>query len=218
MGKVKEKDIKCVLIVVAKVIQLINAVGLRKLVLQEPVQIIKDRCTTSQLNLGIILSRSCPQISLEVFRISDLFINNLIISHTFHNHLHHQRCPQSLPLAKVKDSVVISFESITSHQVLQKTTSWRSTSPIPSTTLVHHCLKNVKNLGQHSLIQEQLHQLFLNHLFLTSPSNRNQRPSPVSMVDPSKSWASSLSPSSQERSSFMSTSSLSKMSKIQSLV
>ena len=218
VGKVKEKDIKHVLIVVVKVIQSINAGGLRKLVLQELVQISKDRCTISQLNLGIILSQSCPQISSEVFRISDLFINNLTINHTSHNHLHRQRCPQSLPLAKVKDSVVISLESITSHQVSQKTTSWRSTSPIPSMTLVHHCLKNVKNLGQHSLIQEQLHQSLLNHLFLTSPSRRSQRPSQVSMVETSRFWASSMSRSSQERSSFMSTSSLSKTSKIQSLV
>ena len=150
VGKVKEKGIKYVLIVVVKVIQSINAGGLRKLVLQGPVQIIRDRCTISQISLGIIPSLSCPQISSEVFRISDLFISNLTINHTSHNHLHRQRCPQSLPLAKVKDSVVISFESIISNQMSQKTTLWRSTSPIPSTTLVHHCLKNVKNLGQHS--------------------------------------------------------------------
>ena len=150
MGKEKERDIKHVLIVVVKVTQSINAGGLRKLVLQGPVQIIKDRCTISQLSLGIIPSLSCPQISSEAFRTSDLFINNLTVNHTSHNHLHHQRCPQSLPLAKVKDSVVISFESIISHQMSQKTTSWRSTSPIPSMTLVHHCLRNVKNLGQHS--------------------------------------------------------------------
>ena len=164
VGKVKEKDIKYVLTVVVKVTQLINAGGLRKLVLQELVQIIKGRCAISQLSLGIILSQSCPQISSEDFKISDLFINNsLTINHTFHSHLHHQRCPQSLPLSKVKDSVVISFESTTSHQVSQKTSSWRSASPIPSMTLVHHCLKNVKNLGQLSLTQEQLHQLLLNH-------------------------------------------------------
>ena len=63
-----------------------------------------------------------------------------------------------------------------SHQVSQKTTSWRSMSPIPSMTSVHHCLRNVKNLGQLSLIQEQLHQLLLNHLFLTSPSRRIRDP------------------------------------------
>ena len=76
--------------------------------------------------------------------------NNLTINHTTHNHLHHQRCPRSLPLAKVKDSVDIIFESTTSHQMSQRNTSWRSTSAIPSMTLVHHCLRNVKNLGQHS--------------------------------------------------------------------
>ena len=148
--KEKERDLKYVLIVVAKVIQLINVGGLRKLVLQGTVQ-IRDKCTISQLSPGIIPSLSCPQINSEVFRISDLFIsNNLTINHTTHNHLHHQRCPQSLPLAKVKDSVDITSESTTSHQMSQKTTSWRSTSAIPSMTLVHHCLKNVKNLGQHS--------------------------------------------------------------------
>ena len=47
-------------------------------------------------------------------------------------------------------SVDIIFESIISHQMLQKTTSWRSTSATPSMTSAHHCLKNVKNLGQHS--------------------------------------------------------------------
>ena len=150
VGKEKERDIKYVLIVVVKVIQLINVGGLRKLVLQGTVQ-IKDKCTISQLSLGIIPSLSCPQISSEVFRISDPFINsNLTINHTTHNHLHHQRCPQSLPLAKVKDSVDIIFTSIISHQMSQKTTSWRSTSAIPSMTLAHHCLRNVKNLGQHS--------------------------------------------------------------------
>ena len=66
VGKVKEKDIRYVLIVVEKVIPSINAGGLRKLVLQGLVQIIKDRCTISQLSLGIILSPSCPQISSEV--------------------------------------------------------------------------------------------------------------------------------------------------------
>ena len=150
VGKEKERDIKYVLMVVVKVIQLINAGGLRKLVLQGTVQ-IKDKCTISQLSLEIIPSLSCPQISSEVFRISDLFINNnLIINHTTHNHLHHQRCHRSLPLAKVKDSVDIIFESTTSRQMSQKTTSWRSTSAIPSMTLVHHCLRNVKNLGQRS--------------------------------------------------------------------
>ena len=71
---------------------------------------------------------------------------------------------------------------------VQKTTSWRSMSTIPSMTSVHHCLKNVKNLGQRSLIQEQWHQLLLLHLFLTSPSRRSPRPSPASMVGTSRSW------------------------------
>ena len=111
-----------------------------------------DQCwwaQKTQLSLGITLSQSCPQISCsEDFKISDLFINNnLTISHTSHNHLHRQWCPQSLPLAKVKDSVVISSESTTLHQVSQRTTSWRSTSPTPSMILVLHCLKNVKTLG-----------------------------------------------------------------------
>ena len=206
--KAKEKDIKYVLIAVAKVIQLINVGGLRKLVLQGTVQ-IKDRFTISQLSLEIIPLPSCPQINSEVFKISDQFINNNpSINLTSHNHLHHRRCLQSLPLAKVKDSADITFESIISHQTFQKTTSWRSTSAIPSMTSAHHCLRNVKNLGQHSLIQEQSHQLLLSHLFLTSPSKRNQRPSRVSTVVTSKSWASSMSLSSLEKSSFMSTSSL----------
>ena len=82
------------------------------------------------------------------FRTSDLFDSNhnLTISPTSHNHHLHQRCPRSLPLAKVKDSVVASLESTTSHQVSQKTTSWRSTSAIPSMRSVHHCLRSVKNL------------------------------------------------------------------------
>ena len=153
-GKAKERDIKYVLIVVVKVIQLINVGGLRKLVLQGTVQ-IRDKCTT-QLSPEITPLLSCPQISSEVFKISDLFIssnsinNNPSINHTIHNHLRHQRCPQSLPLAKVKDSVDIIFESIISHQTSKKTTSWRLTSAIPSMTLAHHCLRNVKNLGQHS--------------------------------------------------------------------
>ena len=145
---------------------------------------------------GSFQSQSCPQISSEDFKILDLFINNnLTINPTSHNRHLHQLRHQSLPLAKVKDSVVISFESTTSHQVSPKTTSWRSMSTIPSMTSVHHCLKNVKKLGQHSLIQEQWHHLLLSHLFLTSPSRRSQRHSPASMVRTSKSWASSTLPS-----------------------
>ena len=158
---------------------------------------------------GDLLSQSCPQISSEDFKTSDLFINsNLTINHTFHSHRPHRRCPQSLPLANVKDSVVISLESITSHQVFQKTTSWRSTSTIPSMTLDHRCLRNVKNLGQLTSIQEQLRQLLLNHVFLTSPARRSQRPSPASVVGTSRSWVSSTSPSTLARSSFTSTFSL----------
>ena len=54
---------------------------------------------------GIIPSQSCPQISSEDFRTSDPFINNnnLTISPLSHNRHLHQRCPQPLPLAKVKD-------------------------------------------------------------------------------------------------------------------
>ena len=145
--KEKERDLKYALIVVAKVIQLINVGGLRKLVLQGAIQ-IRDECTISQLRLEIIPSLSCPQMSSEVFRISDLSINsNLTISHTIHNHLHHQRCLRSLPLAKVKDSVDIISESTTSHQMSQKTTSRRSTSAIPSMTLVHRCLGMSRTLG-----------------------------------------------------------------------
>ena len=126
-------------------------------------QSIRDKCTISQLNPGIIPSPSCPQISSE--ETSDLFINNnLTISPISHNHHLHQRCGQSLPLAKVKDSVVTSLGSTISHKVSQKITSWRSTSTIPSMTPIHHCLRNGKNLAQLSLIQEQLHQLLLNHL------------------------------------------------------
>ena len=69
VGKEKARDIKYVL-------QSINAGGLRKLVLQELVQIIRGRFTISQLNLGIILSQSRPQISSGDFKISDLFKNN----------------------------------------------------------------------------------------------------------------------------------------------
>ena len=88
MGKEKVKDIKYVLIVVVKVTQSINAGGLRKLVLQELVQIIRDKSTISQLSLGIILSQSCPQISSEDFKISDFSIsNNISINLTIHNHL-----------------------------------------------------------------------------------------------------------------------------------
>ena len=94
--------------------------------------------------------------------------------------------------AKVKDSVVTSLESTTSRQVLQKNASWRSTSAaatsaIPSMTLVLHRLRNVKNLGQRSLTQEQWRQLILVHLFLTSWSRRSPRPSPMSMVGTSRS-------------------------------
>ena len=147
--------------------------------------------------------RSAQRISRPCF-ISN---NNLTIGLISHNDHLRQRCPRSWPLAKIKDSVVISLESTISRQAFQKTTSWRSTSTAPSMTSVLHCLRNVKNLGQHSSIQEQLHQLLLNHLFLTSPSRRNQRPSPVSMVGTSSSWVSSTLSSSQERSSLMSTSS-----------
>ena len=132
-----------------------------------------------------------PTDQLRDFKILDLFINNnLTINLTSLNRHLHQLCHQSSPLAKVKDSVVISFESTTSHQVFLKTTSWRSMSNPIYDISVHHWLRNVKNLGQHSSIQEQLHQMLLSHLFLTSPSRRSQRHSPASMVGTSKSWAS----------------------------
>ena len=143
------------------------------------VQAIRDKCTILQLNQQIAQLQLYQQISSEDFRISDLLINNnLTISPTTHNHHLHLWCPPSLPLARVKDSVVTSSESIISHQVFQKRTSWRSNSSTPSTTSVLHCLRNVKNLGQHSLIQEQWHELLLNHLFFTP--KRSQRPSPMS--------------------------------------
>ena len=63
-----------------------------------------------------------PLRGFQDLKRSDPFINNnLTIRPTSHSHHLHRWCPRSLPLAKVKDSVVTSLQSTISHQVSQKT-------------------------------------------------------------------------------------------------
>ena len=151
VGKVKEKDIKYVLIVVVKVIQSINAGGLRKLVLQGPVQIIRDRVYNISAQPGDHSVAVMPTDQLRGFQ--DL--------RPLHQQPHNQPYFSQPSSSSAVSSVFASGQGqgFSGHQlrinhftsdVTEDYIMEVNFTNIPSMTSVHHCLKNVKNLGQHS--------------------------------------------------------------------
>ena len=189
----KQKVNEYVLTMVVKVIQQVNAGGLRKLVLQDLVQ-IRDKCTFSQLNLGSFrlnhAHRSAQRIprpqtssSAKTSQLTLLLTDIIFISGVLGLCL----WPMGRQGFNAHQLRINHFMSDISEDYIMEV---NFSNPIydigPS--LPQECQEPWAVLidTAHRYRSSDI-SLLLNRVFLTSPSKRSQRPSPASMVGTSRS-------------------------------